>query len=485
MNAYPELLRPYAKAHIRFNTTIMLVLLCIGLITDSSSVFSAENTMARQNTKSTSSTTDQLLIKAESMIIIGNPAAAYALLEPFEFELAGEERFDYLLGIAALDSGMPDKATFALERVLQVNPNSTAARLDMARAYFQLGDFPRAKFEFNIVLQQKPSEAALDNIKKYLEKIHTLETGNNSSITGYIEGTVGSDSNVNNSTSQTRIYVDTLAANATLDPTNIRTSDTYIAAAAGAEITYRLNSFWHVYAAADARKRRYTTQQSFDALNLDARAGIARNGDTNQVRLGLMNGQYILGTAHNSDASGINTEWRHILSPANQLKLFGQFSQYRFVDTVMKQNDFDQQSIGGGWQHVLSNGKSSLFCNLYQGTEKDVSTIITLPASPNGGRTDGARNFSGIRFGGHMAVSNKSILFVNAGIQQGHYEKTNYWFQRKRVDQLTDLNMGINWQINKDWTARPQLIYAMNDSNIEIYAFNRTDISLSIHRDFR
>ena len=56
---------------------------------------------------------DQLLRHADELIQSGKPADAYALLEPLEFKRAGEVRFDYLLGIAALDSGKSDKATLA------------------------------------------------------------------------------------------------------------------------------------------------------------------------------------------------------------------------------------------------------------------------------------------------------------------------------------------------------------------------------------
>ena len=51
----------------------------------------------------------------------------YTLLAPYEDEMAGNVDYDYLLGIAALDSGQPDKASLALERVLAVNPNAAGA----------------------------------------------------------------------------------------------------------------------------------------------------------------------------------------------------------------------------------------------------------------------------------------------------------------------------------------------------------------------
>ena len=53
---------------------------------------------------------EMTLREAESLMKAGKPEEAYNLLEPLEFEHSGEVRFDYLIGIAALDSGKPDKA---------------------------------------------------------------------------------------------------------------------------------------------------------------------------------------------------------------------------------------------------------------------------------------------------------------------------------------------------------------------------------------
>ncbi len=444
--------------------------------------------MVHQNPSVTGVAYEKLLFDADVLIKSGNPADAYSLLEPLEFEHSGEERFDYLIGIAALDSGKPDKATLALERVLMENPNSAAARLDIARAYYQLGDLPRAKTEFATALTQNPSETARANIEKYLDEIAAQEAGKQTRITGYVEGTVGHDNNVNNSTSQSQIQVFDQSSlswtTATLDPTNVKTSDNYYGVAAGGEVTHRLNANWGLYAGADLRQRGYHMQKSFDALSLDARAGVMFGAKANNLRFGVIGGQYFLGDSHNSDTAGINAEWSHVFSPSDQMKVFGQYAQYRYIDPLMQPNDFDQQVIGGGWSHVLSDGKATVFGSLYHGTENDVSTIVT-PATPSGGSTDGAKRFSGLRVGGQTAASEKTTLFAYAGAQLGDYSKVNYYFQRQRSDRFYDLTTGAIWHWDKLWMLRPQLNYSENDSNIVIYGFNRLDVSLTVRRDFR
>ena len=427
---------------------------------------------------------EKLLQDADKLIKSGKSDEAYSLLFPFEFEHAGDERFDYLIGVAALDSGKPDKATLAFERVLMVNPNSAAARLDMARAYYQLGDLPRARTEFALALTQNPSEATRANIQRYLDVIDAQQDGNRTRFSGYIEGAVGRDSNVNYSNDQPQIFVDRFSTIATLDQNNVKVADKYYAVAAGGEIKYGLNANWGLYAGGDLRKRNYQAYKQFDPTGLDARAGVIFEAKANRFRAGVLGGQYNLGGTRNSDTTGFKGEWRHAFSPSNQLNTFAQAVKYRFAETVMKPNDFDQQAFGIGWLHVLPSGKSTLSGSMYYGTEKDVSPIVTT-ASPNGGRNDGAKRFKGVRVGGQAVIDERTTLFASAGVQAGDYSKINYYFQRQRNDRLYELAMGANWRWDNLWLLRPQLNYSKNNSNIAIYGYGRSDISLTVRREFR
>lgn len=428
---------------------------------------------------------DKTLADAELLIKGGDAETAYALLAPLEFDHAGEERFDYLLGMAALDSGQPDKATFALERALQVNPNFTAARLEMARAYFKLGDMPRAKYEFQLVLKQNPTDTARTNIENYLNEISIREGEKRFSLNAYLEGGAGRDTNVNNSTSQSKIYVDTLATTATLDPVNIQTADNYSSIAIGGELNYHASGLWGIYAAADIKRRSYAMQTGLDALNLDARAGVAYKSDSNHLQLGANSGQFSLNNTVNHKSSGVHADWMHTINPGNQIRLSGQLMQYRFADAAMQSNDYDLQVLGLGWQHYMNEGNTATSISLYNGNEKDVSTILNPPATPNGGRTDGAKKLQGMRIGLQTRAGSSTLLYSQIGTQLGQYDRQNYWFQRTRADRFSDLTLGAAYQWDKLWSMRMQASYAVNESNIEIYAFNRTDISLSLRRDFR
>jgi tetratricopeptide (TPR) repeat protein len=413
------------------------------------------------------------LEKADALIKQGKAAEAYSMLEPFEFEQSGNVKFDYLLGIAALDSGKPDKATIAFERVLAVDPNFAGARIDMGRAYYQLGDITRAKSEFETVLAQNPPPAARATINNYLAEIAKQESAKKTQATGYIEGSVGHDSNVNYATSQTQVAVPALG-NLTfiLNPTGVATPDKYLGIGFGGEVNHEINPRLAVFAGADVHNRTNNTAHAFDSTSLDARAGVAMGDVTNVVRLGVLNGRYILDGRTNRDTNGVNAEWRHLINPANQLSAFAQVARYRFEPTVSV-NDFDQSVYGAYWLHVANDGKGLVSASLFGGNEK-------APA-----RADGGKRFNGVRLGGQVQLDQKTELFGGVGAQFSNYEQTNVSFAVTRDDKQYDASLGINWHLDNYWTVRPQISYIRNNTNIVIYQFDHTDIFVTIRRDFK
>jgi tetratricopeptide (TPR) repeat protein len=419
---------------------------------------------------------EKLLGKAETLMKAGKPELAYKLLEPFEFNHAGEVRFDYLIGIAALDSGKPDKATLAFERVLAEDPEYAGARLDMARAYYQLGDMQRAKTEFETVLNENPSDAARATIEKYLDDIAERENVSKTHVSGYAEGTVGRDTNVNNASE---------APNNVITPTLITSStelpDNYLGVAAGGEISHDLNANFRLYAGADINKRNYYRQKSFDLFSTEERAGMIYGTGTDRYRIGMSAGQNSQGGSRYYNSSGVNGEWRHALGASQQLNVFGQYVQYRYADPALQLNDINQLVAGVGMLHMM--GKSALFGSFYFGTENDVGPATLT--RPGGGRTDGAKRFAGIRAGGQAAVGDSAKLFFSAGEQLGYFSNVDPLVSSHRTDRLGDLTVGVNWYLDDLWVVRPQLARYINTSNVAVYSYDRNDYSLTVRRNFK
>ena len=157
---------------------------------------------------------DAVLDEARALMGQNKAAAAFALLDPLEEDRSGDPEFDYLLGIAALDSGEFTRAIFALERVLAVEPGNDIARAEIARAYFLVGERGTARLEFQTVRQSAGAPArALQVIDKYLELLERARppTELGTTYAGYVDVTLGYDSNINSATDQKAVLIPVLA----------------------------------------------------------------------------------------------------------------------------------------------------------------------------------------------------------------------------------------------------------------------------------
>jgi len=130
---------------------------------------------------------DETLDQAAELIKQKNFKPAYELLEPLESERAGEVDYDYLLGVAAIESGQVSRGIFALERVLAQQPNHLSARAMIAKGYFRGGEAENARAEFQNILSQNPDADLAQLIERNMLSVDKA-TGQASTFAAYIDG---------------------------------------------------------------------------------------------------------------------------------------------------------------------------------------------------------------------------------------------------------------------------------------------------------
>ncbi len=172
---------------------------------------------------------ESALAEAERLLASGDAESAWQLLAPREADWAGNPLYDYLLGIAALDSGKRSDAVFSLERALTVNPEFDGARMDLARAYYESGDYESARAQFAYLAGRTPPAPTAAVIDRYLAAID-LRVGQRQQRFGFYFNTgAGWDSNANGSTS------DELFQGFDLDDRNVEADSAYLALSGGVE----------------------------------------------------------------------------------------------------------------------------------------------------------------------------------------------------------------------------------------------------------
>jgi tetratricopeptide (TPR) repeat protein len=413
---------------------------------------------------------DEILDRAKRLMQQNNPQAAYQLLEPLEARRAGDVDFDYLLGIAALDSGHRERAVFALERVLAVNPNHTQARAEIARAYFEMGEKANAKREFENVRSANPPEAVKRSIDRYLS---ALEAGP-SVVNGFVEIGFGYDSNINSATASGQIAIPALGGVvAAVSPSGVRQSDNFTTATGAVNVVYGFSPEWAVIGGAAANGKFNNRSDDFNTATLDGNLGLRWSPGKEAFTLAYQGQDFEVAYDDFRRANGGIAQWQHNFSEQSQVSLFAQATDL----TYPTQSPRDAvRTIGGiafgyGWN---TPSQPVVFGSVYGGDEKDKDENFQyLGHKP-----------VGVRFGGQVSMTEKTSVFGLVSYERRVYGADDPTFLVTRRDNQSDVRLGVSYIFSPGWALIPQVAYTDNESNIELYKYQRTMAYFVVRKTF-
>lgn len=426
------------------------------------------------------------IAKAQSLLKEGQPLVAYDLLMKIEYEGSGDVAFDYLLGVAALEAGKPDKATLALERVLVSDPSYAGARIDMGRAFMLLGDSVRARDEFASALALNPPINVRQMVEGFLAQMVQQTTIAKTHWTGFFGITVGRDSNVNNAPGEAEQFIPGTLGTVVLDANSVETSSNYSVIAGRIQVDHRLNERFNIYAGADLNVRRHFQAPQFDSAGGELRAGSVITLSDHEFEFSIAVGKtYLDPQPGRTDTFleyplyrnlfGGTAQWRFNVNDRNQLQTTLQYNRLRYLGEETSVFNSDQTIVGLNWFRSFdANQKLVAFLGTYLGKESDIR-----------GNPSGEKDFAGVRLGGQYGLASNWAMFAILGLMSADYQRFQVIHQKTRNDKRYDFSLGMNYALWESWLLRPQLNLTRQDSSISLYEFNRQEISVTLRRDWR
>ena len=414
-----------------------------------------------------------VLGQAEELVRSGDAEQAWALLAPLERQYAGRQDFDYVLGVAALESGRPNRATFVFERVLTVNPGHLAARLEMARAYFALRDFERAEREFNVILSSAPPAEIATLSRLYLSKMREAQPARGAVVSGYAEVTVGRDSNVNAAAAVSSVFVPGLGNELAIDPSLMARADDFVGLGGGLEYTHALTSNVGLTASADVRQRWYSQADTFDSRAAEVQAALTQRLDEQSiVQYSGRFSDYELDNASYRDTASLVAQWNRRLSLRTRVSLGGEAHRIRYRTDATKSSSSDLYAATAGVTYVLQPATlTAATGSLYLGNDQAVA-----------GRTDGDRRLYGATVGLQRRLMQRAEIYLRLSILDSDYQMPNADFGVTRRDRQYDAVLGLGWEFANGWVLRPQVLHTTHSSNIPLNEYKRTETSLTLRR---
>lgn len=413
-----------------------------------------------------------LLAEAGELLGQRRAAEAWALLSPREAELAGYPQYDYLLGIAALDSGRPAEAVFTLERLLAAQPGFDGARMELARALFESGDLEGARTQFGYLRTRTPPAATAQIIDRYLAAIDRGVGGRRHEWTAFVEGGGGWDSNANASTS------DDSFLGFDLDPRNIESDSWFLDGAAG--LQHRAGYGNGLFSDAGLRGYYRTNPDArfVDQAIVSANANLYRQSGPWRLQGGLSAWQAWRDGSRNEHSLGLTASLARAFASRWEWRLQGSAGPLRYDDDALEVLDVDRY-LG------------ALSLTRFHGGARAGRLTASLLAGKDAERRAGSpygNSRVGLRAGGEFALGPRSLAFFQAGWLNADYDDSPGFFggQDRDDDQYT-LLAGVelrDWPA-ADWSLAPRLRYVRQDSSISLYEYDRVEVAVTLRRAFR
>jgi len=405
---------------------------------------------------------DERLDEAKALIDEGRAKAAYEVLAPLEDTYAGTPEYDYLLGISALDAGLPGPAVFALERVLAVEPDNDLARAEIARAYYLLSEYETAEREFETVRKSSSiPQAARPRIDDYLSRIAQARGEGGLQVSGYFTFGAGYDSNVNSGTAESQVIIPIFANQLFQLVDDAReTEGAYTLVAAGVNLAQEVAEGVSVLGGARGYWRNtespFSTQDAYLYGGVGIERGrhsfvVAAQGETFQVDADALRNTY-----------GGFGQWTYELSTNQRVTLAGQINQIDYPD--FNNRNATRYVASLGWAGLLPGERApSVFLGVYGGIEDENEDRF-----PQFGH-----DFYGARAGGSISLLPRLRTFGSLGIEERNYGGRDTIFDVQRDDTQYNLSAGFVYQLFTNWQVRPNMTFTRNESNVPINDYTR------------
>ena len=388
-------------------------------------------------------------------------------------ELMGDTLFDYYYGVAAVDSGRISLGVLSLERVLLVDPNNDLVRLELARAYFALGEYQRAKDEFEEVKKRQPPAGVVATVNTYLDAIKAKEGRYKPVYGAYIELGAGYNSNVNTAAAINNIILPYWGP-VFLSPTALPQHSVFSYGSVGANAVVPLYTNVSAFVSVNSSQQRYSQISGYNLDVTNATTGVKYADGPNLYKVVAFGSLAKLDQVPVPNTGGGGAEYVRQLTETQSIMLGGGSTRMNYSS---------QYSAYDSTLNVGTVGYRKAFPTTRWKPVVDVGANYASQINTSN-RPDLARHIGGGTVQLSVVPTDKWGFTVGAGYARSNYQAPDIVYQQGRSDNLLSCNAVLQYKLTKELSARLEATYYNNTSNLPLYSYQQWTGALKLRYDW-
>ena len=414
---------------------------------------------------------------------------AYQLADQYTFDFGGEPEFDLLAGFAAYGSEKYQEAVFAFERILLNKPSSFTGRYYLALSYQKVDNLHAAILELEKLLQQPITQVQRDKAQAQLSRVNKMLINRKRTWYGTITGAAAYDNNINSGTSKESILllINDQPFEYLLSDESRATKDISYSINGAAGYQHPLSQYQWLKLDLTATHHNYVDNTRFQRQQIGfnvsyvqelLRGKVSVSGYSRplwlqqEVEADISNDAELQNGQLSSDLSWETGLYR----TENGMSLFYQKNtsrrtSYRAGASYAKldnaeNNDLDQTrfKVSGAFQY-----KTKLLHTIMAHYQLDSSDVSAFEHND--------RSSSGFTYQLTWPLSNKLVSNNFVSIQQHTYQETHPLFNKIRKETLSSASSQLLFNTTDKLQLKLQLTLQERDSNIDLFSYDRMEVS--------
>jgi tetratricopeptide (TPR) repeat protein len=371
-------------------------------------------------------------------------------------------------GNELLAAGQPAEARAVFEQALLADPSSVPAHLGLARSYYAMGEYARARIEFEAVLGYDLALVATDlqTLTAIYEGIaEDYAAGRSWAPFYYAETGIGNYRQ--NSSKSTDIFGG--AGN----------NDTFLPFRVGGGWSTRLTERHSFNGTLDYRFRWYDDSDRRNDSDLRWNFNLSRPVDDDSLRFGMRGRVSYRGDGQHRNDWGAFATYSIGFGENDRLALTGEVRERRYPRGPLRSRTRDIAEATALWTHSLANGRTSL--TLGGSFAQEWATQE---------RIDGDATIWSLRSALDHSFSDTldAFFFLEYWDEAYDDERPDFTTDEDllvlRTDELVYAGVGLVWAFAPGWSLRPAIEYDWEDSNVPAIAYSKTEMWVTVRKSF-